>query len=153
MRAPIPQRIPPLVWRKPAFLWTPIALACAVGWPAAVFYNEPHMQRLAMGAGALVFALALATLGIGWAQGRAPKARRIVVAHIVVAAIIVAVLAPLVLARGDMIANVMAMAPLALVMILPAAFISALIFAWLALTPAAESEDADDIKHRVQPFR
>ena len=31
MRAPIPQRIAPLSWRKPAFLWTPAALAIAIG--------------------------------------------------------------------------------------------------------------------------
>jgi hypothetical protein len=40
---PIPQRIPPLAWRAPAILWTPLALAVAIGWPAAIFYDEPAM--------------------------------------------------------------------------------------------------------------
>ena len=47
---PIPQRIPPLTWRKPAFLWTPIALALAIGWPVALFYDDATPQRLLISA-------------------------------------------------------------------------------------------------------
>ena len=48
---PIPQRIPPLTWRQPAFLWTPLALAVAIGWPAVLFYNDYGLQQLVVIAG------------------------------------------------------------------------------------------------------
>ncbi|MBS0384391.1 MAG: hypothetical protein JSS00_03475, partial [Proteobacteria bacterium] len=64
---PIPQRIPPLSWRQPTALWTPIALAVAIGWPAVAFYNDASLQHLVVIAGAAVFALALITLGVSWA--------------------------------------------------------------------------------------
>ena len=82
---PIPQRIPPLRWRGPAFLWTPLALAAAVGWPAALFYNDLEVQKLTLVCGALVFAFALVTLGVAWALGIAPRTRRTVVIHVLIA--------------------------------------------------------------------
>ena len=67
---PIPQRIPALTWRKPALLWTPIALALAISWPLALFYGNPGSQRLAVTALFAVFGLSLITLGARWAMGR-----------------------------------------------------------------------------------
>jgi hypothetical protein len=148
MSAPIPQRIAPLTWRKPAFIWTPVALAAAVGWPAALFLDEPSLQRLALVAGMAVFALALVTLGISWALGHAPRARRVVIVHVLLAGALIAALAPFVLT--ELLAAVasyedsaaaasfspemaFAMAPLALIIGLPMTLISALVFAWLAL--------------------
>jgi len=148
MSAPIPQRIAPLTWRKPAFIWTPVALAAAVGWPAALFLDEPSLRRLALVAGMAVFALALVTLGISWALGHAPRARRVVIVHVLLAGALIAALAPFVLT--ELLAAVasyedsaaaasfspemaFAMAPLALIIGLPMTLISALVFAWLAL--------------------
>jgi hypothetical protein len=169
---PIPQRIPPLAWRAPAILWTPLALAVAIGWPAAIFYDEPAMQRTVVVAGALVFALALTSLGASWLLGRAPKARRIVVLHVVVAGAIASLLVPFVLTELlglvadheragagarftlDMAAT---MAPLALVLGLPIALVSGLLFAWIALTtPKRRDTDLLDdgvFRHDAQPFR
>lgn len=170
MAKPIPQRIAPLIWRKPAFLWTPLALALAIGGPVAVFYNEPSLQRLAAVAGAAVFALALTTLGIGWAMGRAPRVRRIVVMHVLVAGAIVALVAPFVLIEllalvadtersgagdGFTFAMSLAMAPLALVIGLPASLAAGIIFAWVALKRGdpSGSDLVDDRVFDVQPFR
>lgn len=150
MRAPIPQIIAPLTWRRPAFIWTPLALAAAIGWPAALFMEEASLQRLALVAGMAVFAIALITLGASWALGKAPRTRRVVVLHVLLAGALVAVLSPFILTEllaalanydenaaaassfgADM---ALAMAPLALIIGLPMTLVSALLFAWLALT-------------------
>jgi hypothetical protein len=172
MADPIPQRIAPLTWRKPALLWTPIALALAIGWPAALFYNDPAPLRLALVAGAAMFALALISLGASWGLGRAPRTRRIVVLHVVLAGVIVALTAPFVLIEllalvadyerqgagdGFTFAMSLAMAPLALVIGLPVALVSGMVFAWVALKSASVGRSAllDDgvFKDDVQPFR
>lgn len=167
---PIPQRIAPLTWRKPTMLWTPLALAMAIGWPAALFYADPAPQRLVLVAGAAMFALALVTLGAGWAMGRAPRARRVVVLHVVFAGALIALIAPFVLIELlALVANYenegagqsfsfdmsLAMVPLALVIGLPTALISGVIFAWIALARGRIDNDeliADDT-FDVQPFR
>jgi hypothetical protein len=152
-------------------LWTPLALALAIGWPAAIFYDEPAMQRTVLVAGALVFALALITLGASWLVGHAPRARRIVVLHVVVAGAIASVIAPFVLT--ELLALVadyeragagarftvemaLAMTPLALVLGLPISLISGITFAWAALTtPKRRGGDLLDdgvFRHDVQPF-
>lgn len=166
---PIPQRIPPLVWRQPAVLWTPLALALAIGWPAAVFYDEPAMQRTVVIVSAAAFACALISLGASWLLGRAPKARRVVVLHVVSSGAIVALAAPFVMtellalvssadrASGPNLAMAAAAAPLALVLGLPLALLSGLIFAWIALaSPTVRGGDLleDEVfRHDVQPFR
>jgi hypothetical protein len=169
---PIPQRIAPLQWRKPAFLWTPLALALAIGWPAAIFANDPPMQRLTLIAGVIVFALALTSLGASWALRRPPRTRRSVVLHVLTAGAAAAMGAPFVLthllgavaayeqspAAGaftlDMAA---AMTPLALVLGLPVALISGTMFAIVALTrvraPGELLDDGGLRPHDVQPFR
>ena len=100
-------------------------------------------------AGASVFALALATLGASWALGRAPRARRIVVGHVVIAGALASLAAPFVLTQllaivadyehagaGQRFTLPMslALAPLALVLGLPVALASGIVFAWVALT-------------------
>lgn len=157
---PIPQRIPPLAWRAPALVWTPLALALAIGWPALLFMGQPELQRLMLIAGAAVFALALAALGIGWALGRAPKARRIVVAHVLIAGAAAAFIAPFALAAyaGSplTLSWALAMTPLALVLGLPISLISGIVFAWIALRPLGppKPKKPDPVsRYDVQPFR
>lgn len=152
MRAPIPQRIAPLTWRKPAFVLTPLALAAAIGWPSAMFWQQPALLRLTIVCGTIVFAVALASLGASWALGKPPRTRLDAVLHVVCAGALVALLAPL--ALSDSIAAIagagdsnpslavgLAMAPLALIVGLPAALVSGVLFAWLALTRGAGADD------------
>jgi hypothetical protein len=164
---PIPQLIPPLEWRRPAFIWTPIALALAIAWPAALFSNDVAFQRLALVAGAAVFALALLTLGASWALGRAPRTRRTVVLHVLFAGVLASFAAPFVLTEllalvagaeraGNFSAAMsMALTPLALVFGLPMALISGTVFAWIALSQPRQ-ERVDDrifVADDVQLFR
>lgn len=168
MRAPIPRRVAPLAWREPAFLWTPLALAVAVGWPTVLFFNDPALQSVALVLGLGVFAVALTTLGAAWALGRAPRTRRMVVLHVLSAATLAALTAPLFLpglltlvaAPGDQpgrfdLAMAAAMAPLALVICLPIALVSAMAFAWIALTRGriGEGDLVDFRTSNVQPFQ
>jgi hypothetical protein len=162
---PIPQRIAPLSWRKPAFLWTPLALALAIGWPAALFYEDPGAQRLAIAALFVVLAIALATLGASWALGRPPKSRRIVVLHVVTAGVVAALAAPFVLtlvlssitdhqgaASQISIAMSFATTPLVVILGLPVVLVSGILFAWTALKRGAIAREPD-YRHDVQPFR
>lgn len=159
---PIPQRIPPLTWRQPAILCTPIALAAAIGWPAAVFYYEPDMQRVTLVAGFIVFAIALVTLGASWMMGRAPRARRTVVLHVVIAGLIAALVAPFVLSQLLALENELAIArfglammlwPITIVVGLPMTLISGIVFAWLALNRPRFDPEMDGPHRDVQPFR
>jgi hypothetical protein len=167
---PIPQRIPPLTWRRPSFLWTPLALALAIGWPAALFLNQPALQRIVLVAGAIVFAVALITLGASWAIGRAPRTRRVVVLHVLFAGALAALAVPFVLtemlalvadyeregaARSFSPSMSIALTPLALVLGLPIALVSGTVFAWTALSrPRAERlEESVYVASDVQPFR
>ncbi|MBL8545885.1 MAG: hypothetical protein JNL81_05435 [Hyphomonadaceae bacterium] len=168
MRAPpIPQRILPLAWRKPAFLWTPIALALAIGWPAALFYEALAPQRLTIAALFAVFALALISLGASWALGRAPRSRRIVVLHVVMAGVATAIAAPFVLtwllsttrfetngeAEHVSLAMSFATTPLVVMIGLPVVLISGIVFAWTALKRDTPPDRTEDHRHDVQPFR
>jgi hypothetical protein len=170
---PIPQRIPPLTWRQPAALWTPIALAAAIGWPALLFYNDQGLQQVVVIAGAAVFALALVTLGASWMLRRPPKTRRTVVMHVVAAGAIASLVAPFVVtrllatasdyshadaARNFTLPMAMTMLPLAIVLGLPVALTSAIAFTWIALKRKAPSEPEDLLgdgvfRNDVQPFR
>lgn len=165
--SPIPQRIPPLRWRGPAFLWTPLALALAIAAPLGVFYDDPGLQRVLLAGAIATFVIALAALGVAWLAFGAPKARRQVVAYVVGAGSIVALAAPLTLpelieiaGRGPerlSLAMALAGAPLALAIGLPMALMSGVIFAWIALRqpdPDAERLAGDEaFRHDVQPFR
>lgn len=167
---PIPQRIPPLSWRQPAFIWTPLALAIAIGWPAALFWDDAGPQRFVVVALFVVFATAMITLGASWAMGRAPKSRRIVVLHVLLAGAFAALVAPFVLTwlleavadnqnEGDhfTLAMSLAMTPLVLLVGLPIVLISGIVFAWVALrrkrSPADTTHDSSAYRHDVQPFR
>lgn len=168
-QAPIPQRIAPLSWRKPAFLWTPLGLALGISWPLALFYDDIAPRRLALTGLFIVFAIALVSLGASWLIGRAPKARRVVVGHVVSAGVVTALIAPFALTQ--LLANVaadnasahltmdmaLAMVPLALVLGLPIALVSGILFAWTALKPSTTgaSDLLDDgvFRNDVQPFR
>lgn len=167
---PIPQRIPPLMWRRPSWLWTPLALALALGLPAAVFMNDPALQRFALVAGALVFALALITLGASWALGRAPRTRRVVLLHVLGAGLAAALIAPFVLtallaevadyerpgaAQNFSFEMAAALTPLALALGLPIVLVSGIVFAFVALARQRPPrlDDALFRPHDVQPFR
>lgn len=163
---PIPQRIPPLTWRQPSVLWTPAALAVAIGWPAALFYNDLSLQQLAVILGAAVFALALTTLGASWALRRPPKTRRTAVMHVILAGAIACLAAPFALTNllsaasnpaGAHFTSAMALAmlPLTIVLGLPMTLISAVMFCWIALKrpPPPEPEDVIGYHGDMQPFR
>lgn len=164
---PIPQRIPPLRWRKPAFLWTPLALALAISWPIALFYGNPGSQRMAVTALFAVLGLSLITLGASWAVGKPPKARSVVVSHIVVIGLIVAILAPFALSSllgaaagegaGDRVTLSMSLSILPLIILvgLPIALVSGILFAWTALKRGriASDELVVTFQGDVQPFR
>jgi hypothetical protein len=165
---PIPQRIPPLTWRRPAFLWTPIALAIAIGWPAALFWDDRGPLRVAIAALLIVFALALTSLGASWLLRRAPKSRRVVVLHVVTAGVIAALAAPFVLtwalatvaeyesegaAEHFTLAMSLATTPLVLMLGLPVVLVSGIVFAWLALKRGAMRDEAEDYRAQIQPFR
>lgn len=139
-QTPIPIRIQPLAWRAPVFFWLPFSLAVAISWPAALFSDEQARAPI-LAAGAMTFALALAALGAGWIAGRAPKERRIVVLHVVVAGAATALLSPWLAPTlsGASLDSAMlfSFAPLALLLGLPAALVSGVVFAWLALAKGA----------------
>jgi hypothetical protein len=157
---PIPRRFAPLIWRRPALLWTPLALALAIGWPAGLFFLDGGLRQFALAVGAGVFTLALSTLGASWMLAAAPRARRVVVAHVVIAAALTALAAPFVLAATLSVfpnftpAMALALAPLALMLALPTAFVSGVAFAWIALAaPRPTTPDPQQVRHEVQPFQ
>lgn len=163
---PIPQRIPPLAWRKPALLWIPLALALAIGGAYALFSQDGSIARALLIAAALVYALALSTLSTAWALGRAPRSHREVVLHVLAAALIVALAAPYGLsaligadakaAKDGAVDLALALAPLAVLLGLPVALFSGLIFSLMALTrPRGEKPlelTEDDARFAHQPF-
>ncbi len=158
---PIPQRIPPLAWRRPAFLWTPLALTLAIGWPAGLFTSDSGIQQLALVVSAAAFAIALVSLGASWMIGYAPRARRVVVLHVVIAGALASLAAPFILTQilaayqsigaGKIFTMALAMAPLTLVLGPPIALVSGVVFAWVALARRRLGE-ASAPRHSVQPF-
>lgn len=169
MPAPIPQLIAPLTWRRPALVWTPFALAVAIGWPAAVFYDDAPLQRFVVVAGLMVFAIALTTLGFRWAIWKAPKTRATVIGHVVLAGGSAALASPFILTgllgavaqagdaeRARFSAEMAySMIPLALFLGLPISLLSGMLFAWLALKRGdiRQSGELVDVHQDVQPFR
>lgn len=163
----IPQRIPPLTWRRPALVFTPLALAAAIGWPLILLGSDGGLRQFALVAGAGVFALALTTLGAAWAFGRAPRTYREVVAHVLVAGAAAALAGPIILTGilatvGEYeregggavfdLAMGASVTPLALVLGLPIALISGIMFAVMALMRPRPDED-EPRRDDVQPFR
>lgn len=148
---PIPERLAPLAWRKPAFVWVPLALTISIGWPSTLFFEAPSWQRMVLTLGAATFTLALMSLGAAWALGRAPKARRIVVLHIVIAGAVGLLAAAFLIPPSFDLGSALAFTPLALLIGLPITLCSALIFAWIALTSPSK-RTVDVAAHDVQPF-
>lgn len=149
---PIPRRIKPLTWRKPVFVWTPLALAAALGWPAFLLDSDAGLAPAILIVGAAAFAAALTTLGASWLLQNPPRTRRVVLLHLVFAGGIAALAAPFVwqivlrnVAGADG-SNIVlpdetpwALAPFALLIGLPVALFSGLVFAFVALSkPARE---------------
>lgn len=152
-QTPIPHRFPPLTWRRPAFVWTPLALVIAIGGPALALAGDGGMQQAALVMGSATFAIALATLGAAWYFDNAPRTRREVIGHVITAGVLVALAAPFVLtnllgavsrfendAQGQSftLADAAAMVPLALLLGLPIALLSAAAFSLLALKKPAK---------------
>lgn len=169
MRAPIPQRVPPLAWRGPAYVWTPLALVLAVGGPPALLNGDGALAQFALVAGAAIYALALTTLGATWALGRPPRTHREVVGHVLTAGVIASVLAPFLLTQVlSAVANyehagggqaftlgmTLSIMPLALLLGLPITLVTAIVFSLVALQrPRVEKPSEDNLRHQAQPFR
>lgn len=153
---PIPQRFPALVWRRPAFVWTPLALVIAIGWPALLLTSDGGMQKMVLVTGAATFAVSLLSLGFAWFRDRAPRTHREVIGHVVGAGALVALAAPFALTellgavssaehdgqgQSFTLAEPASMIPLALLLGLPIAFVSAMAFSLFALTKPAMRQD------------
>lgn len=180
--APIPRRIPPLQWRKPAFLWTPLALALALGGLAFALNDEGGLGTAVVVAGALVFAAAFLGWGFAWALNKPPRTRRVAVSYLLIPGVIVSLAAPFVfeslahvIAAAESGASIapqtalpdnaaLATVPLALLVGLPMVLISGLVFAFVAFAkqpriekalpePRVKREEADARRaHDFQPF-
>lgn len=157
---PIPHRFPPLTWRRPAFVWTPLALVIAIGWPALALNSGGGMQKMSLVAGSATFALALVSLGFAWFSGNAPRTHREVIRHILGAGTIVALLAPFALTevlsavsnaehdghgQSFGLAAPASLIPLALLLGLPIALISAIAFSLFALSKPGMRENEDAV--------
>lgn len=163
---PIPQLIPPLKWRAPALIWTPAALTLAIGWPAALLSSDSGAMHGVLVAGAATFALALVSLGASWAIGRPPRTHRAVILHVLIAGALVAVAAPFVLVGLIEIAAAsrtpeddvlrlpfsasLSMIPLTLLVGLPTALFSGIVFAVVALVKPQRDDQAG--RADMQPF-
>jgi MFS family permease len=162
--APIPRRIPPLRWRRPVLVWGPLAVVLALGWPALVLIADGGLLYFMLIVGALGFALALVSLGAAWLIGRAPKARRVVMAHVVAACALAALLAAPAfswlletlsdyegLGRKIGIAPEasFALAPLALTLGLPAALFAGAVFSIVAFVKPAPEPPTLELKEFV----
>lgn len=164
---PIPQLIPPLSWRAPAPIWTPVALALAIGWPAMMLSGDSGAARGVLIAGAATFALALVSLGASWVIGRPPCTHRSVIVHVLAAGALVALAAPFMLVGLIEVAAAsrtpddavlalplsasLTMLPLTLLVGLPTALFSGGVFALVALVKTPRDENAG--RADVQPFR
>src|SRR5262245_10288547 len=91
---PIPKRIPPLRWRQPVLVWTPMALALAFGWPALALMNEGGLAATLLIAGAVAFAIGLLSMGVAWMMGAAPRTRRVAILHFLGPSAVIALATP-----------------------------------------------------------
>jgi hypothetical protein len=166
--APIPQRFPALAWRRPAVLWTPLALLLALGWPAWAVSADRGMMQFALIVGACGFALAFLSLGAAWITGKPPKTRRAVMEHVLLWGGVAALVAPfLVSSVLGLVANAqgageapalppgmaMSLLPLTLVIGLPMAYVAGLAFSCVALVkPVKAAHAADPDPPRPDPI-
>jgi multisubunit Na+/H+ antiporter MnhG subunit len=148
-------------------LWTPVALALAVGWPALLLSSDATMARGIGVAGVLTFILGLSTLGLAWARGKPPRSHRDVLLHLVIAGALVSLTAPFAMVwlieaaaaqrnpgaedvRLPLSAS-LSMIPLTVLVGLPTAFISALIFAVVALVKPPRNRPAQANERELFP--
>ncbi|MES1199642.1 MAG: hypothetical protein ABUS48_06655 [Pseudomonadota bacterium] len=147
---PIPRRIPPLSWRQPFFIWTPIAVVLALGWPAALLQDQDGFMALALTAGATGMAASVVALGGAWLLGRPPRTRASVIRNVAWTGAVIAAAAPFVLVNvmskgpsGLHASTPLAVAPLALMLGLPMSLFAGTVFALVALVkPRPEKAEA-----------
>jgi hypothetical protein len=142
-------------------LWTPLALVLALGLPYALFFFDRALLTTALTALISAFVLALAWMGLGWARGRPPKARRLVVEMVVTSGLVVAFAAPLVQALWFALRpeDAWPLVLFELMLGLPLALVSGIVFAWTALSrppgPGEPGPVLDDgaFRSSYQPFK
>ncbi len=145
--APVPDREPPLEWRRPAPLWALLALIVGLGLPTVLLWGEGGMAQIAIFVVALGFLAALISISIADAMGRPPHSRREVMLHALWLGALAALSAPfgfqLLLhamegvdapngPTGLPLTLPFALAPLALFLGLPMALFSGLVLAFIA---------------------
>lgn len=150
-------RVPPLIWRRPGFLWGPVALAIALGAPALVFFQDGGFAQMVVVAAAVGLIAALVSLAIASAAGRPPRSRREIVLHALWLSLLSALLAPVAFQAlltamegieapsGPVGLDLMlplALWPLAILIGLPTALFGGLTLGYIAFTPAWTEEDA-----------
>ncbi len=92
---PAEAREPPLVWRRPAPLWTLLALAIGLGLPWAILSGEGGFAQMALLVAGIGFFSALISLAVAGAMGRAPRSRREVTIHVLWLGALTALAAPI----------------------------------------------------------
>lgn len=160
-----------MAWRQPVLVWTPIALALGLGWPALMLREEPGLAQAALVGGAIVFAASFVSMGGAWLLGRAPRTRRDVMQHFLYTGVVVALGAPFAVAAilgavaqaqhsetGLRAAAPYALTPLAVLLGLPIAFFYGMAFSMVALVkqpregPARGARARAERMHAPQPF-
>lgn len=141
------------MWRRPAALWAPLALALALLAPALMFRGEGRVGQIAIAAVALGVTAALVSLVLAAAIGRLPRSRREVMSQTLRICMLAAAAAPfavhlLLSATEDAQAAPIglplllpfALLPLAACIGLPAALMAALLLSYVAFRrqPAPE---------------
>lgn len=167
----IPKRIQPLRWRRPAFVWVPIAVVLGLSWPAVLISGQAGLALMCLLAGAIGMAASLLALGFAWVIGRPPRTRNTVIRNVAWTAAIIAAASPFLLmpmlpsaVGGGRLspAAPLAMAPLALMLGLFMGLFAGAVFSVVALVkppraaagaPAAQAVAADpEPVQDVQPF-
>lgn len=144
--APIPQRIPPLTWRRPFYLWTPAALLLAIGWPALLLRGQSVVFQASLATAAFACCVVVVVLIGGALMKRPPRARRTVIRAMVWAGVAAAIASPFIVTsvideQSGVSGAVLAITPLALLLGLPVALFSGIVFSLVALVkPKAEME-------------
>lgn len=85
----------PLLWRRPAPLWTMLALAIGLGLPWFILSGEGGFAQMALIVAGIGFFSALISLAVASAMGRAPRSRREVMVHVLWLGVLTALAAPI----------------------------------------------------------
>jgi len=136
-------------------IWTPVALALALGWPVLALHDDTGWPEIVSITAALAFAIGFVSMGCAWAIGRPPRSLRDAVLHLLWPCIFAALAAPFVYRTlivsiaiaqsGTMRAPIplqfaAAAEPVALLVGLPIALVSALTFCAVALVKPSREE-------------